>query len=84
MSNDNTIRENNSSDLTSTESTTRNAEDGDTGVQINLCAEKESQKECDEIHEETEQSTDTKTEEKLNLKDDSCNSEVFIFIKNKK
>lgn len=43
-------------------------------MQNQLCAE--SQKECDETHKETEQCIGTKTEEKLNLKDESCDSEI--------
>lgn len=58
----------------STETTSRNAEDDDVGVQNQLCLE--SQKECDEAHKETEQCIGIKTEEKLNLKDESCDSEV--------
>lgn len=55
-----------------TEITLCNTEDGDAGVQTQLCAENE--KECDEAHEETEQCTGIKTEEKFNLKDESCDS----------
>jgi len=36
----------------------------------------ESQKECDEVHKEMEQCVSIKTEEKLSLKDDSCDSEI--------
>lgn len=58
----------------STETTLCNTEDADAGVQTQLCAE--NQQECDEAHEETEQCTGIKTEEKFNLKDESCDSEV--------
>lgn len=56
------------------ETTSRNDEDSDTGVQNQLCTE--SQKECDETQKETEQCISIKTEEKLNLKDESCDSEI--------
>ncbi|XP_011864737.1 PREDICTED: formin-binding protein 4-like [Vollenhovia emeryi] len=71
-----TIRDDNSSDLTSAETTSRNAEDGDTGMQTQLCAE--SEKECDEAHKETEQCVSIKTEDKLNVKDESCDSEASV------
>lgn len=71
---ENTIRDDNSSDIVSNETTSRNTEDGDTGVHNQLCAE--SQKECDEVHKEIDQCISVKTEEKLNLKDESCDSEV--------
>lgn len=58
----------------STETTSHNDEDSNTSMQNQLCAE--SQKECDETQKETEQSIGIKTEEKLNLKDESCDSEV--------
>lgn len=71
---ENITRDDNSSDLISAEITSRNDEDSDTAVQNSLCAE--SQKECDETQKETEQCIDIKTEEKLNLKDESCDSEI--------
>ncbi|XP_071641339.1 uncharacterized protein [Temnothorax longispinosus] len=71
---ENTIRDDNSNDLMSTETISRNAEDGEAGVQNQLCAE--SQKECDEVHKETEQCISINTEEKFNLKDESCDSEI--------
>ncbi|KAL0110406.1 hypothetical protein PUN28_013797 [Cardiocondyla obscurior] len=65
------IRDDNS-DLMSTETASRNAEDSNAEGQNQLCAE--TPKECDEICKETEQSV--KIEDKLNLKDESCDSEV--------
>lgn len=71
---ENTIRDDSSNDLVSSETISRNAEDGDAGVQNQLCAE--SQEECEEAHKEVEQGVSIKTEEKLNSKDESCDSEA--------
>ncbi|XP_011696542.1 PREDICTED: formin-binding protein 4-like isoform X2 [Wasmannia auropunctata] len=73
---ENTIREDNGSDLTSSETISRNTEDSDAVVHNQLCTE--SQKECDEAHKEAEQCVSIKTEEKLSLKDESCDSEVSV------
>ncbi|KYN02370.1 PREDICTED: formin-binding protein 4-like [Cyphomyrmex costatus] len=69
---ENTIRDDNSSDFISNETTSRNTED-DAGINNQFCAE--NQRECDEAHKE-EQCISIKTEEKINSKDELCDLEV--------
>ncbi|XP_011648359.1 formin-binding protein 4-like isoform X2 [Pogonomyrmex barbatus] len=71
-SQENMIRDENS-DLVSSETTLRNPEEDD----IDQLGG-ETQKESDEAHKEVEQSDNIKTEEKLDSKDESCDSEISI------
>ncbi|XP_036146449.1 formin-binding protein 4 isoform X2 [Monomorium pharaonis] len=73
MYHENIIREDNSSDLTSSDTTSRNAEDSDMEVNNQLGTESQD---CDDSHKEVDQSISIKTEEKLNSKDESSDSEV--------
>ncbi|XP_029160362.1 formin-binding protein 4-like isoform X2 [Nylanderia fulva] len=72
---DTTVQDDNNSDLTNSESISHNTEDDDVGIQNQPCSE--SQEECNEAREETEQCVSAKTEEKLDSKDESCDSEIF-------
>ncbi|XP_018371537.1 PREDICTED: formin-binding protein 4-like isoform X1 [Trachymyrmex cornetzi] len=76
---ENTIRDDNSSDLISSETTSRNAEDGDAGINNQFCAE--NQRECNEEHKEIEQCISIKTEEKISSKEEVCDSEVPVEYK---
>ncbi|XP_019699913.1 formin-binding protein 4 isoform X2 [Harpegnathos saltator] len=73
QNNDNTIQDDNS-DPTSNGATSRSVDDGDTEMCSQSCTE--GPKECEEIHEETEQNISDKPEEKLGLKEESSDSEV--------
>ncbi|XP_050450317.1 formin-binding protein 4-like isoform X2 [Cataglyphis hispanica] len=72
--NDTTIQSDNNSDLVSSETISRNTEN-DMGIPNQPCTE--SQEECNEVCEETEQCISVKIEEKLDSKDESCDSEVL-------
>ncbi|XP_039305043.1 formin-binding protein 4 isoform X2 [Solenopsis invicta] len=71
---ENTTRDDNSSDLVSSETSRKDVEDDDAEVNNQLGAE--SQNECDESHKEIEQCVNIKTEEKLSTKNESCDSEI--------
>ncbi|XP_070150243.1 formin-binding protein 4 isoform X2 [Polyergus mexicanus] len=73
---DTTIQNDNNSDLASNETISRNTENDDAGIHNQSCTE--SQEECNETHEEAEQCVSVKTEEKLDSKDESCDSEVLV------
>ncbi|KAL6438012.1 hypothetical protein ACFW04_004351 [Cataglyphis niger] len=72
--NDTTIQNDNNSDLVSSETILLNTEN-DMGIPNQPCTE--SQEECNEVCEETEQCISVKIEEKLDSKDESCDSEVL-------
>ncbi|XP_072756609.1 uncharacterized protein [Anoplolepis gracilipes] len=67
--------QNDNSDLASSETISRNTEDDDAGIHNQSCTE--SQEENNKVREETEQCDGVKTEEKLDSKDESCDSEVL-------
>lgn len=71
---DNIVQDDNN-DLTSNGATSR-SDNGDAEMHNQSCTE--DPKECDEIHEETEQCISTKSEEKLSSKEESCDSEVSV------
>lgn len=68
------IVQDDNSDTTNSETISRNIEDNDVGMHSQSGAE--SQKECDEVCEETEQCVSVKSDEKLDSKEESCDSEV--------
>jgi len=70
---ENTVQDDNS-DATNSETISCNIEDNSAGTHSQSCAE--SQKECDEVREETEQCVNVKSDEKLDSKEESCDSEV--------
>ncbi|XP_067203189.1 formin-binding protein 4-like isoform X2 [Linepithema humile] len=66
------IVQDDNSNATSSETISRNIEDNDMGMQSGT----ENQKESDEVREETEQCVSVKSDEKLDSKEESCDSEV--------
>lgn len=68
------IVQDDNSDTTNSETISRNIEDNDVGMHSQSGTE--SQKECDEVCEETEQCVSVKSDEKLDSKEESCDSEV--------
>lgn len=70
------ITQDDNGDATNSKTISCNVEDDDVGVHSQSCTE--SQKECDEVHEETEQCVSVNSDEKLDSKEESCDSEVSI------
>jgi len=60
----------------SSETTSYNAEDGDADINNQFCTE--NQRESNEEHKEIEQCISIKTEEKISLKIEDCDSEVPV------
>ncbi|XP_011269281.2 uncharacterized protein LOC105259194 [Camponotus floridanus] len=69
------VQNDNNSDLASSETISCNTEDDDAKIHNQSCTE--NQEESNEMHKETEQCSSIKTDEKLDSKDESCDSEVL-------
>lgn len=69
------VQNDNNNDLASGETISCNTEHDDAKIHNQSCTE--NQEECNEMHEETEQCSSVNIDEKLDPKDESCDSEVL-------